>query len=500
MRADAGRAVGSGHVMRLRAVAQGFQPFKADVSLVGNGVDHSFNDDGVWEIRSIGGVSTGPFSESEDAERVLRLIKALEPDVVMVDHYELGEAWEVRLKDALPATTVVALDDLPGRTHAADVLVDPNFDFDFDQLTVASPSHQRVFRGTAFVPLSSEYLKEADRPDTGARPEVLVSLGGGSSALALQLARALTAHPRMQDIIATFVVPDDEDRSAVEQTCSGADSIRVVGSVPSLRPLLDRADVAIGAGGTSAWQRLRVGLPSVMVALAPNQVRTCQALRATGLARWIDDLNPDRIIRGMFEALDDAGLRQRVRVEGPLLVDGRGAQRIALALAPDLPDPTFRPATKGDAAALLAIANDPKTRAGSREAHRIEPAVHLAWLEGILGGVEETFWVAELDGLVVGQVRFSDLGGAWELNYALDPVARGRRWSKLMVAEGIRSIRRRREAPIVAVVKGDNVESLRALLALGFVLDPEALRARALGVRVGAGFSAYLLDPEQPTP
>jgi UDP-2,4-diacetamido-2,4,6-trideoxy-beta-L-altropyranose hydrolase len=498
MRTDARPAVGLGHVMRLRAVAQAFGRFDAEVSVIGEGLGRSVTQDRVWDIRAIDVASTEMLSEAQDADRTVRLIGPLDPAVVMVDDYRLGAVWERRIKDAIPDTTIVALDDLPDRDHAADVLVDPNLDI--GQSTATTPAHERVLRGTAFVPLSNEYLEGAAPREVGSRPEVLVSLGGGSSALTVQLARALAGHPRAREVSATFVVPDALDRSSVGQASAGVPSIRVVASVPSLRPLLDRSDLAIGAGGTSAWQRLRVGLPSVVVAVAPNQVRTCRALEAAGLARWIDDLSPDRIIAGMFETLDDAGLRQRARDEGPVLVDGRGAQRIALALVPDPCQPTFRPVTRNDAAALLAIANDPETRASSRHVQRIGPAVHLAWLDRTLRTGEETFWVAESDGLVVGQVRFSDVGGAWELNYALDPVVRGRGWSKLLVAEGIRMIRKRSGAPILAVVNGENMASRRTLLGLGFVPDPEALRARAFGARVEAGFSTYLLDPKQPTP
>lgn len=500
MRADGGAHIGLGHLSRLRAIAQAVLDRGSTVAVLGRGVEELPQSTVGWSRRGMGDAPSSFGSEDHDADWTLDAAGAAAADVVMVDHYGLGEDWERRVKMGLPEATIVALDDLPGRRHAADVLIDPNLGVDGPGL--AADVDGRILSGLSYVPLDDDYLSASDcGARRSGRPNILVSLGSGASGLVQSLAVAFVDDPRTRDTNITFVVPDAGVRETVYRTVQGHASVTVFGTLPSLRPLIERADLVVGAGGTSAWQRLRLGRASVVVAIADNQVRTCKALNELGLATWVQDMrHPSDLVDAIFVALDDQPLAWRAQSWGPVLVDGLGATRIAFALAPSRTFPKIRRATDRDASALLGIANDPVTRAASRSTDVIGPDEHLTWLQSVLRGGQTPFWVAESAGLVVGQVRFADLGDAWELGYGLDPIARGLGWSASLVAEGIRRVRGHRDIPIVAVVGDGNEISRHMLRGLGFRSDPDAQRSRALGAKVAAGFFAYLLDPGRPTP
>jgi UDP-2,4-diacetamido-2,4,6-trideoxy-beta-L-altropyranose hydrolase len=51
--------------------------------------------------------------------------------------------------------------------------------------------------------------------------------------------------------------------------------------------LMRDADLAIGAGGTTAWERTFLGLPTMTVAVAENQVDGSEALAAQGAIRYL---------------------------------------------------------------------------------------------------------------------------------------------------------------------------------------------------------------------
>lgn len=498
MRADGGADVGLGHLSRLRAIAQAVLDRGSTVSMLGRGIEDLPQSTIGWSWRGMGDAPSSVGSEAHDADRVVDMAGADAADVVVVDHYGLGEDWERRVKDGLPEATIVALDDLPGRRHAADVLIDPNLGGDGPGL--AANVNGRFLRGLSYVPLDDDYLHASD-PDarSSGRPNILVALGSASNELVQNLAVAFVDDSRTRDTDIVFVVPDAGVRETVRGAVRDHASVTVFGSLPSLRPLTERADLVVGAGGTSAWQRLRLGRASVVVALADNQIRTCKALNDCGLATWVQDTrHPSDLVDAIFVALGDRSLARRAQSWGPVLVDGLGAKRIAFAIAPSRTFPEMRRAADRDASALLGIANDPATRAASRTTQAIGPDEHLAWLQSVLRRGQAPFWVAESGGLVVGQVRFADLGEAWELGYGLDPIARGLGWSAPLVTEGIRRVREHRDAPIVAVVGDGNEISHHMLQGLGFRSDPEGRRSRALGARVGAGFSAYLLDPGRP--
>lgn len=500
MRADGGAHIGLGHLSRLRAIAQAVIARGSTASVLGRGVEDLPQSTVGWSRRGME-VHPNTFgSEERDAVWTLEVAKADAAEAVVVDHYGLGVDWERRVKVGLPEAKIVAIDDLSGRRHAVDVLVDPNLGVEGPGL--AAGVQGRLLRGLAYAPLDEDYLTAAEPvAQQAGRPNILVSLGGGSSELVRTLAVELVGDPRTRDTDIVLMVPDAGVRATVRSVVGGHSSISVLGAVSSLRPLIERADLVVGAGGTSAWQRLRLGSPAVVVAVADNQVRTCQALSNLGLATWVQDTSHSSdLANAILIALDDRSLAQRARSYGPVLVDGLGATRIGFALAPSRTLPKIRRAVDHDASALLGIANDPLSRSASRSTGPIGPEEHLAWIGSVLQGGQAPFWVAESGGLVVGQVRFADLGEAWELGYGLDPIARGLGWSAPLVAEGIRRVRRRRDAPIVAVVGDGNQVSHHMLRGLGFQSDPEGRTSRAFGARVEAGFSAYLLEPSGPTP
>jgi UDP-2,4-diacetamido-2,4,6-trideoxy-beta-L-altropyranose hydrolase len=474
----------------MRSLAEALDGRGVDVDVIGHGIGSKAVERTPWSATALEQPVT---LESEDVARTSVVIGPRAPDVVIVDHYALGEEWERGIAERFSGVRIVAVDDLPGRTHAVDVLIDPNLGAPGP--TAIAGSSPLVLAGTAFAPLDAEYRTPVRLTPSGPdSPNVLVTLGGGRSGNIARLAEALARTADLRHVGFEFVVPDPAEQAEVVRALGGRSGCSVHGRVATLRPFLQRADLVIGAGGTTTWQCLRLGRPSVLVSLAPNQVRTGRALSALGVARWVGEGGAaTAVAAAVVRALDDDGLRRSAESYGPVLVDGRGAERIALALFPPSAPPTLRPVEDDDAAALLAMANDPLTRTNSREGRSIGPEEHLTWFRGVRDSGRATFWVAEVEGLVVGQVRFTELDDAWELSYGLDPIGRGRGWSTPMVEEGLRRLRMSgRAGNVFAVVHAANAASRHSLSALGFRPDEQG-RARAAGARLPDGFAAYLL-------
>ncbi len=511
MRADAGRVRGLGHVMRLRALAERLRTLGWELDLVGEGLP---TEQGPWTaVHQLAPDRTPapiehllvPLHQENDARTMLAAVAGDPIDTIIVDHYGLGTPWEAEVSRGSPRSRVVAIDDLAGREHEADLVIDPNLG---DAGATRPPGGGcRLLRGTAYAPLSLDYRKPRETElSARATPRIVVSLGGGNSELIVALSAQLCDDPRLVSVALEFVIPTERDRAAVEQHVGGRPDTVVHGQLASLRGLLESATLAIGAGGTSAWERLRLGVPAVIVALAKNQERTCRELSYHGVARWIEESKDvAAIVEAAVLAIDDAALQARVRRIGPLLVDGRGADRIAMALAGPRGPITLREVREHDAAAIFAMANDPDTRASSRETSAIRPDEHLDWFEHRREVDRGTFWVAEDGDLVVGQVRFSRVSGAWEVSFALEAAARGFGLSEGMIREGIRRLRAHcRDAggptTVVGVVHESNGTSRRIFDKLGFRQDLTEAEACSLGSKVGRDFTAYVLTSDEPTP
>ena len=55
-------------------------------------------------------------------------------------------------------------------------------------------------------------------------------------------------------------------------------NVTLFSNLPTLAHLMNEADFAIGAGGTTNWERSCLGLPTLVITIADNQIKTCSHL------------------------------------------------------------------------------------------------------------------------------------------------------------------------------------------------------------------------------
>jgi UDP-2,4-diacetamido-2,4,6-trideoxy-beta-L-altropyranose hydrolase len=111
--------------------------------------------------------------------------------------------------------------------------------------------------------------------------------------------------------------------------------VRLHVDVQDMVTLTADTDIAIGAGGSSVWERACLGLPTVIVVLADNQAPMVERLAQAGAALALDARAPD-FEAGLADAwarlIDDRQLRWELSARSSELCDGRGAERVAEAL------------------------------------------------------------------------------------------------------------------------------------------------------------------------
>jgi UDP-2,4-diacetamido-2,4,6-trideoxy-beta-L-altropyranose hydrolase len=99
----------------------------------------------------------------------------------------------------------------------------------------------------------------------------------------------------------------------------------------SMAELIASAELAVGAGGSSAWERCTLGLPTVALILADNQRENTAALAMAGasLALEVNGELPDRLAQAVAILAEDRAARLRMSRAAADLCDGLGADRVA---------------------------------------------------------------------------------------------------------------------------------------------------------------------------
>jgi L-amino acid N-acyltransferase YncA len=242
--------------------------------------------------------------------------------------------------------------------------------------------------------------------------------------------------------------------------------------------LMRDADVAIGAGGTSSWERCCLGLPSIVVLLADNQRPSAQALEQAGAAAVVSSC--DEIGPALAALIRNPEHLQMMAAAAFGVCDGAGASRVIAAMrgekigTPPEESIHLRPATSADSELLWLWRNDPVTRAASRTSEPIAWADHTTWLAAVLAGSTRHLFIAEAGGEPVGVVRFDALpvkASEFEISINVRPDARGSGAGRAILSAACADFAAEHgAAQIHATVHQSNAASRRLFESCGFVL------------------------------
>jgi UDP-2,4-diacetamido-2,4,6-trideoxy-beta-L-altropyranose hydrolase len=324
---DAGPTVGGGHVMRSLTLAHALEAKDASCSFLASpAVAHvlaAFAPD----MAQVPALSGEPRDLAKAAE-------AATFDAIVFDHYGLSEREHRAMNQGWP---VLVIDDLADRPLGADLLVDSGPARrvgDYDGLL---PDEARLLLGPSYAAVRPEFagLREAALAWRGEPVgRVLVSLGltdlDGITGRVVERLR-----PRIGEIGLDIVLgADAPSLPGLTKVARRDPRLTLHVDTPHMARLTAEADVAIGASGSSTWERCTLGLPSVLVILADNQRPAAEALAERGAALVVDASAPDfdaALDRALRRLLTDADLRRDLAAKSAAICDGQGASRVAEA-------------------------------------------------------------------------------------------------------------------------------------------------------------------------
>ena len=288
IRADASVAIGTGHIMRCLTLAESLRLQTADVLFVcrnepGNCCD-LIRQKGFEVVSLPAGTAFDPSADAALTAGVL----GHGTDCLIVDHYGIDSTWENRLR---PHTKcIMVIDDLADRNHDCNVLLDQNL-FENMQTRYKGrlPSNCRLFLGPRFALLRDEFItaRQYLQARDGVVRQMLLFFGGSDPTNETEKALHALGHVECGDILIDVVVrAANPARERVRAMCAALPNVTYHCQISNMAELMARADLAVGAGGTTTWERCFLGLPTLIVVVAGNQVQPARAADNAGLA-WL---------------------------------------------------------------------------------------------------------------------------------------------------------------------------------------------------------------------
>lgn len=368
IRVDASLLMGSGHVMRCRTLARQLRRNGADVLLICRqqpgdlialleqefavlalpelflrGMKHSESPSS--DARQLYRTWLGCTQDQDASESLAILAEAglPSPDWLVVDHYGLDVCWQQHFLGGLASTShtrLLVIDDLADRQHIADILLDQNF--------FAGITHQRYqglllkksiqLLGPKYALLSSEYaILHSLLPARTTLRRILIFFGGVDADNATSWALKALMDPHFAHLEVDIVLGHHAPhRVCVAELVTHRPLTTLHEPLPCLAGLMARADLAIGAGGSTTWERACLGLPSIVLTLSANQSAINQALASEKLIISLGESAMEEstsLHDALLMLLNNSGRYHSLSRATRLLADGLGAQRVVDAMS-----------------------------------------------------------------------------------------------------------------------------------------------------------------------
>ena len=330
-RADSSNRIGTGHAMRCMTLAQVLRERGMTCRFICQPLPGNAN--GLIRAQGFDVIEVPDLS----AAAARQLIEPMRAEWVVVDHYGLDEAWETA---AIPSfCRCLVIDDLADRPHRCDILLDQNLGRDAEDYGGLVAPGTDLLIGPRHALLRSDFAQHrASSLSRRAPPRaehLLINFGGsdpnGATEKVLHALAGILGNWKQVTVVMGQKSPHLAEvlRVAAEL----GDPVEVLVQVHDMAHLMAEADVAIGAAGSTSWERCCLGLPSGLVVIAENQSGVAAGLATAGAAVVLADLTRSDALEGvaafLHRAQSDAGLLAKLSARSSALVDGLGAARVA---------------------------------------------------------------------------------------------------------------------------------------------------------------------------
>lgn len=493
-RVDASLYIGSGHVVRCLTLAKALKKKGAyckfickshqnnlikkikkenfDVATIPN-----FTKNNSTPIKKKKGYSNWLESTwKEDVNQTIDILnKKKKIDWLIIDHYGIDKRWEKRIR---PYTKkIMVIDDLANRNHDCDLLLDQNLVDNFKNRYKNLVSKNCItFLGPKYALLQSEYSKlHLTTPlRIGPSKNILIYFGASDRNNLTYLTLALLLKLNKNNITINIVIGSNSlQNKKIKELSKKNTNIKVYNNLKSLAYLMTKADLAIGACGTTTWERCCVGLPSIVITVASNQKAIAKELHKLGLIRWLGHKN--KITKKLFFSILKECVDLNLKIWSgacKLVTDGSGAEKIASILTFDTNvNFKLRYADYHDEELLFNWANDPLVRKNALNSRNILPKKHNKWFFYQLKNSKSCKILIGLTdkNLPLGQVRINKVNKKWIIDFSVAEFARKKNIGFKLLKKAIKKFKREGIVDFLAKVKVDNVPSSKIFKKIGFI-------------------------------
>ncbi len=321
IRADAGPQLGTGHVMRMLALAEAWVERGGEVTFGGQVTPALLE-----RITALG----ARFVElkSVDVESVITQARTAGASVMVADGYSYDLAFQRTIR-AAGLRLMVVDDNGENAAYDADWVLNVNV---HAAATMYPGRVGQALLGPSYALLRSQLRRATARARGPVVERVLLTMGGADPVDAT--GRLLHVLQGQAWGLSVLVGAANPRLAAYEAARRPGTELHF--NVTDVTTVMSKADLAVAAAGGTVWELALLGVPSLVVSLADNQAVLARTLGELGAAAYLGDARATTDLATWAAQVDelvrDEARRSRLVQTARSLVDGKGALRVVDAL------------------------------------------------------------------------------------------------------------------------------------------------------------------------
>ncbi|URZ00959.1 UDP-2,4-diacetamido-2,4,6-trideoxy-beta-L-altropyranose hydrolase [Clostridium felsineum] len=327
IRADGGRDIGMGHIMRTLTLARELNKYFEVIYVCKTEEGNKRNLTNGKYSKGIHKVLSSGFKvEMVHENDVLEDLKRIKGDMLITDSYDVDDMYFKVTSEVFHRT--IYIDDMCSYDFKGlDMIINQNINA--SDLKYNETFDKTLLLGCNYVMLRDEFKNLEDKIIRRKARDVMITAGGADPFL---LTLKLLYYLRDENYNFHVVVGASFDEAYI-------DKLKIYEKSKNLSfyynadmcELMKKCDICISAAGSTLYELCSVGVPSLSITVAENQKKSAEKFDSLKIIKnlgWHNELNREKVLEEIHALSSDYNKRKNISLTAQAIIDGMGTQRI----------------------------------------------------------------------------------------------------------------------------------------------------------------------------
>jgi len=314
---EGSKNIGFGHITRCFSLYQAFEERKIIPEFIING------DDIIKDL--LKNINYQILNWLDEKSRLFKKVK--DANIAIIDSYLADISFYNTLSDLV--RLAVYIDDAKRLDYPRGIVV--NGGIHAEELNYSKKDGVKYLLGPKYIPLRKEFWEVSEKKIKEKVESIMITFGGDDmrnmTPKILEFLRENYPELKKNVIVGKAFQNIDEIKKNADKNTN----LIYYPDAKKIKEIMLESDIAISAGGQTLYELARVGVPTIGICVAENQLRNVKGWEKTGFLEYVGWYVENNLIQKIYNSiryLEDVNVRKSKCKIGKEFVDGKGGLRI----------------------------------------------------------------------------------------------------------------------------------------------------------------------------